>query len=973
MSESIVIRVSETGALIVSRNLRNVGESARASAGGVDTLKRALGAIATVLAVRQVAAYADAWAVASGQIRIATKNIHEATAVQDELFKIAQKVGTGYSDMTRLYSRASRSAKDLGASQADVIKFTEGVGKALVIQGTSSAQASGALLQLGQALSGATIQSQEFNSLIDGTPVILQTVARGLEGVNGSVGELTRRVKNGEVTSKEFFDAFLTGMSELDKDYEKSSTTIGQGIAIVANSLQKYIGEMDKAIGGSATFVSAARWVADNIDQLAGAALVAASAIGTMLAIQKVTAFGAALASLVALNPFLLLAASIAGATTYLMLFGDEIDAGIDGVTSMKSVTEALGQKIAKTWRDLPDMASEAWDGVFGVASETNNAITENVKESASWWVSEFNEFFSDVGPGFMGVATAAARMLDAFVSVLTSLGIATKRIFEAIPLAFVSVVKAVYNEIAIFIEDIVNVAVGGVNKIRALTGQELIGYIHIDRKDIDKKGLKSAWGGVRNSFKDGFASVSSFYEKGLKGALDGGAGKSGGSSIASDAQAIEISKIIANAIAEANKEKVDLAAGASGGTAGAVGSSGGRSGSRGGGGGGLSEMQKAYQDFTRLQSDLDRQLASGAITIDEYNQKLAELRAGFDAASNPIAKINQEIDEQIKLAGMNSKAREVETQLMQYTAQLTEQGIVLAGKELAALREKLQTLQKVNEVMREQDSILEATVGSREKFINQITAIQNLLNDSSSGFKKNDAYAAIGGIFGEMFEGTSEWFALQLANHQQMYEQIDLLRQNDLISEQTANQMKLKYDADLYQKRLQNVSDFFGNLSQLSRSENRVLANIGKAAAVTQATIDGVVAVQKALASAPPPTNYALAAAVGIATASNVAEILGVSTAFMTGGSFKVGGTGGTDSQMVAFRATPGEQVSIATPQQVRKGDPYQGVQSSAQPEVNIKNINVLDPNLIGDYLSTDDGERLIMNIVGKNNGFLM
>ena len=37
----------------------------------------------------------------------------------------------------------------------------------------------------------------------------------------------------------------------------------------------------------------------------------------------------------------------------------------------------------------------------------------------------------------------------------------------------------------------------------------------------------------------------------------------------------------------------------------------------------------------------------------------------------------------------------------------------------------------------------------------------------------------------------------------------------------------------------------------------------------------------------------------------------------FATGGSFNVGGSGGTDSQLVAFRATPGEQVSIKTPGQ--------------------------------------------------------
>lgn len=35
----------------------------------------------------------------------------------------------------------------------------------------------------------------------------------------------------------------------------------------------------------------------------------------------------------------------------------------------------------------------------------------------------------------------------------------------------------------------------------------------------------------------------------------------------------------------------------------------------------------------------------------------------------------------------------------------------------------------------------------------------------------------------------------------------------------------------------------------------------------------------------------------------------------FATGGAFTVGGSGGTDSQLVAFKATPGEQVTISTP----------------------------------------------------------
>lgn len=52
----------------------------------------------------------------------------------------------------------------------------------------------------------------------------------------------------------------------------------------------------------------------------------------------------------------------------------------------------------------------------------------------------------------------------------------------------------------------------------------------------------------------------------------------------------------------------------------------------------------------------------------------------------------------------------------------------------------------------------------------------------------------------------------------------------------------------------------------------------------------------------------------------------------FATGGSFTVGGSGGTDSQVVAFRATPGETVSINTPNQ--GGGNFQITTAFAGPE---------------------------------------
>jgi len=76
---------------------------------------------------------------------------------------------------------------------------------------------------------------------------------------------------------------------------------------------------------------------------------------------------------------------------------------------------------------------------------------------------------------------------------------------------------------------------------------------------------------------------------------------------------------------------------------------------------------------------------------------------------------------------------------------------------------------------------------------------------------------------------------------------------------------------------RLSAAQQFFGELATLTRSSSNELKAIGKAAAIIQATMDGVLAVQNALAHVPFPFNIAVAAAIATTTAANVAEIAGM------------------------------------------------------------------------------------------------
>lgn len=115
----------------------------------------------------------------------------------------------------------------------------------------------------------------------------------------------------------------------------------------------------------------------------------------------------------------------------------------------------------------------------------------------------------------------------------------------------------------------------------------------------------------------------------------------------------------------------------------------------------------------------------------------------------------------------------------------------------------------------------------------------------------------------------------------------------------------KAKAEQNQNKLREENLKSSLGTIATLQNSSSKELANIGRASAVATATMDGFVAIQKALAAAPPPFGFALAALVGAASAANIAKISGVQLA---SGIDSVPGIGNRDS--VPAMLTPGERV---------------------------------------------------------------
>lgn len=228
-------------------------------------------ALAGIATVSNATKALDAFTRIQNSLKVTGLAGDQLRAVYDELYASAQRQGAPLETLATLYSRVAGAQTELKTSSSEILTFTEGVATALRVSGQSAEQASGALLQLGQALAGGKVQAEEYNSLLDGARPLLQAVANGLTEAGGSVAKLTALVKDGQVSSEAFYRAGLAGFAELSRQASTSSATVGQATERVSNAFINLVGKIDEVGNVSSNVTSIILGLAAAIDKVTAA------------------------------------------------------------------------------------------------------------------------------------------------------------------------------------------------------------------------------------------------------------------------------------------------------------------------------------------------------------------------------------------------------------------------------------------------------------------------------------------------------------------------------------------------------------------------------------------------------------------------------------------------------------------------------------------------------------------------------
>jgi len=372
---------------------RSVSQAQRSLSG----LQQSLVGIAGVLAGGSLMTFVDDLQNMQNKLRIATNSQEEFNKSLEYVRAIADKTGQSLAATGDLYASVARNAEKLGYDQNQVVTVTNAMATALKASGASAQGAASVMYQFSQILAKGKVNGDEFTTIMEnlGGPV-MDLVAKNM-GL--TTAQLIEYKEKGLIGARDFTDALIRSMSELDGMAGKSSQTIGQSMQRIQNAFASVILSLDNSTGFSTAFADAAAKISANGENL----------------IPVIKAIGLALAGLaVYFAPVVTLFTAAAAAALYFAdVLGPILKPVIDAIESaLGAVVKRLvgfGSAIAALSRgenpfEAYKKSLEEWDQRGKDVNKTQtqtNKLLEDAKKSAQGAISAQPGQLEGVGQKF--------------------------------------------------------------------------------------------------------------------------------------------------------------------------------------------------------------------------------------------------------------------------------------------------------------------------------------------------------------------------------------------------------------------------------------------------------------------------------------------------------------------------------------------------------------------------------------------
>ena len=423
----------------LNSELEQTDGKASAAAGGLGKIGSVLAGFASLSFAKSMLDTADAMQSINAQVRQVVSSESEYLAVQRQLLDVANNTRASLESTANLYVSTSRALKDYGYTQQEILTFTEATNNAMAIGGVQAQQQAAALMQLSQALGSGVLQGDEFKSIAEAAPILLDTIA---EYMGKSRAEIKKLGSEGQLTADVIFKAISGASEKFGEQAAKMPMTMGQALTVFSNNWQSMVSKLLNDSGAMSGIAAVIKLIADNLNLVVP--IVAGFAVAVAAAVAPTLALNVALLA----NPFGIVAVAIGAVIGLISQFGDEIDVFGDGWSNLSDVIQAVWQVITETIGEAVDTV-KSWFG----------ELTAWVDESVGGWSAVFERV--------MGlISSTIGAYINVYINTFATGWMLIKEAANNMPQFFANLGKAIGNVFISAIEWMINKAVGMINSM---------------------------------------------------------------------------------------------------------------------------------------------------------------------------------------------------------------------------------------------------------------------------------------------------------------------------------------------------------------------------------------------------------------------------------------------------------------------------------------------------------------------------
>lgn len=204
---------------------RAIDEGAQGAGDLMNMIKGAVAAYASVQTIGKVMDLSDQLTSTTARINLMNDGLQSTQDLQNMIYLSAERSRGAYQTTADAVSKLGLMAGDAFSSSEEIIAFTEQLNKQFTIAGTEAAGIEAAMLQLTQAMGSGVLRGEEYNSILEQAPNIIQAIADYMEVPKGQLKDMAAE---GEITAEIVKNAMFAAADETNAKFEAMPKTFSQ-------------------------------------------------------------------------------------------------------------------------------------------------------------------------------------------------------------------------------------------------------------------------------------------------------------------------------------------------------------------------------------------------------------------------------------------------------------------------------------------------------------------------------------------------------------------------------------------------------------------------------------------------------------------------------------------------------------------------------------------------------------------------